>query len=809
MAECFSNRTRLRVFATFVLLAPLIVYAADLAVKSNSNNVMDWLPESFQETQDLKWFGEHFGTDAMLMLSWEGCTLDDPRARALAEALRRPFIDATDEEIQLFSRVSSGGEIEEQLRGPPLELSAGAARKRLEGWLLEPGGPTTCLVATLADQGWSSRHLLRQHVEDCAGQIPGLAGVKIHQAGSVLDSVEIDRASNDQLLPLALVSFGCCFLLMWWLLGSLKLAGMVFVCALFCQQLSLAMVYVSGTRMDSVLLMIPMLIFVLSISSGVHIANYYRESVHEAGAPGATLRAMEDALVPFWLAAATTAMGLLSLLVSQLAPVQKFGRFSSMAVLLASVVLFSLLPALFEQFSPRIRSSTGNRNRRGPDSGRSSIWPAFLGGVSHAKYLILLVSLGITAHAATGVETLRAGLQIRDMFAPDARIRQDYAWLEEKIGPLVPIELVVRIPKDPAGEVEQPLLERLQLVSQVQRACRSTVGIDAVVSAINFCPSLNGITGQGTANLVRRAVFNKRSEEAMEGLRTSGMLADTPSEQLWRVSGRAYASQENDYAAILEQLRRNVQPLITEVTQAGFPGLSILYCGGVPLVQKAQDQMIRDLGNSFLTAFLLIAVVMASLMVWMSRADWWGQSIRIGLLTVVRNFGAGLLAMVPNVIPCILVLGTMGLLGLRIEIGSMMTASVALGIAVDDTLHFLTWFRRGLQSAKVRKGPAARHHAVLLALQKCGGAMTQTSIICGVGLLAYAMSDFVPIARFSWVMSAMLASALLADLIVLPALLLSPLGALFEPVQEEPLRLALVSPKVDETCLENSPPSKS
>ncbi|MBC8351940.1 MAG: hypothetical protein H8E66_08115 [Planctomycetes bacterium] len=63
--------------------------------------------------------------------------------------------------------------------------------------------------------------------------------------------------------------------------------------------------------------------------------------------------------------------------------------------------------------------------------------------------------------------------------------------------------------------------------------------------------------------------------------------------------------------------------------------------------------------------------------------------------------------------------------------------------------------------------------------------MIQASLICGLGLLVFGLSDFVPIARFAWVMFAMLMSALVADLIVLPAILLSPLGRTFEPLRAQ------------------------
>ena len=102
-----------------------------------------------------------------------------------------------------------------------------------------------------------------------------------------------------------------------------------------------------------------------------------------------------------------------------------------------------------------------------------------------------------------------------------------------------------------------------------------------------------------------------------------------------------------------------------------------------------------------------------------------------------------------------------------------MTAGVALGIAVDDTVHFLTWFRRGLRQGLDRASSA------MLAYDRCATAMTQTTIIGGLGLAVFATSTFTPTQQFGYLMITMLATALLGDLLLLPALLASPLGRFF------------------------------
>jgi predicted RND superfamily exporter protein len=194
----------------------------------------------------------------------------------------------------------------------------------------------------------------------------------------------------------------------------------------------------------------------------------------------------------------------------------------------------------------------------------------------------------------------------------------------------------------------------------------------------------------------------------------------------------------------------------------GDEAISAIYTGVVPVVYKAQRTLLVSLVESTGWAFGMIAVVM---------------------IFVVRSVRAGLLSMLPNIFPVLVVFGVMGWSGTAVDIGSMMTASVAMGVAVDDTIHFLTWFRRGLDQGR------SRQSAILLAYRRVGLAMTQTTAIGGLGLSIFAFSTFTPTQRFGTLMLALLAAALVGDLIFLPALLASPLGRVFSkrrPKRDQP-----------------------
>lgn len=182
--------------------------------------------------------------------------------------------------------------------------------------------------------------------------------------------------------------------------------------------------------------------------------------------------------------------------------------------------------------------------------------------------------------------------------------------------------------------------------------------------------------------------------------------------------------------------------------------LSSVYTGVVPIVYKAQRALLQSLMESTLWSFLTITPLM---------------------IFVSRSFRAGLVAMIPNVLPVIFIFGLMGWMGVAIDIGSMMTASIALGVAVDDTIHFLSWFRGNV--LKMRD----RNAAIIASYRQCGTPTLQAACISGLGLSVFAFSTFTPTQRFGWLMLTILIAGVIAELVMLPAILAGPLGRVFEP----------------------------
>jgi hypothetical protein len=269
-------------------------------------------------------------------------------------------------------------------------------------------------------------------------------------------------------------------------------------------------------------------------------------------------------------------------------------------------------------------------------------------------------------------------------------------------------------------------------------------------------------------NVRLRFVSHDPTKESAEDLQEDLAEADYV---LWMADDESY-----DMAAIREQMGDRLIDVrdhkfdrsavldphaVVSVTQDGaeLPMVSAVYTGAVPVVYKASRTLLNNLVTSIFWAFVMIGFVMIFLL--RNPGSLW------------PNIPAGLASMVPNIFPVVVIFGAMGWMGIDVDIGTMMTASVAMGVAVDDTIHFLTWYRWGLAAGLSRVG------AIQQAYRRVGRAMAQTTAIGGLGMFVFALSTFTPTQMFGILMLALLLAALVGDLIFLPAILAGPLGRVF------------------------------
>jgi predicted RND superfamily exporter protein len=735
-----SRQVALYFLAALIGLMPGVGLAVRRAIQSNANDVRDWLPAHYEETSNYRWFRQHFGSEDFVVVSWPGCTLTDPRLLTYAAALReRSESEQRATGSALFDRVTTGRDLLIQLTSPPVVLAREPAIARLAGTAIGPDKEQTCAVLTLSEPARRDLHRSLAAIREVAVQI-GIPAADVHLGGPPVVNAAIDQSSTQSLVRLAGLAALVGLVVAWLCFRTVRLTVIVFIVAAYSATLSLAAVPVFGVPLNAILVTMVPLVYVAAMSGAIHLSNYYLDALREGHGEKAIGHALAHALLPLGLATGTTAVGLLSLLFSDLAPIRLFGVFSALGVAIAFSMQFILLPALLIAWPAKAHPHPGKPQH--DDAGAaplSPFWRRLALGVIHRHAWISPVLLVLLAAGAAGLARMETSIQIMRLFAPDTPIIASYGWLEQRLGALVPMEIVLRF-----DQPREKMAKRLKLVSDVQDAIAELPDVGGSLSAATFAPAVSGKTrGSLRAFVIDRALGQSRDE-----LIAGGYLAEGEGEEMWRISVRVGAVRDIDYHEFRQQLEAKVQPLLAaQAKDAG--NVTTVYTGAVPIIYKARHSLLDGLIFGFGTDVALIVVA---------------------VILLTRHASNGLLLFLASVFPMTIVFGTMGWLGILVDIGSVMTPCVALGVTVDDVIHFVLWFRRGIE--KGRSVP----DSVMLAYEGCGRAMVQSWGVIGLGLAAFALSTFIPTFRFGALMIALLSVGLVGNLLFLPSLLAGPLG---------------------------------
>ncbi|HEX7377227.1 MAG TPA: MMPL family transporter [Pirellulales bacterium] len=777
------------------------------ALKFNKNDVSQWLPAEYEETTDFQWFRRHFAGEQFILLSWDGCTLADDRLRlmvakvdpqhhptSLVEAEEGEPAEVASKNPEFFKEAITGNDLLHRLSSDPINLPDEEALERLRGTLIGRDGQTTCIVITLTEKGKDRMRDCIKLVRRFAQDECGIPLAKLHMGGPPVDNVAIDEAGEQSLYRLAGFAAIIGLVISWWCLRNFKLIGIVFFSGIYGAAASLALVWYSpllfgqpigSIRVNAILLTMPSLVYVATISGAIHLANYYRDMLEEGvDLATAPYRAIQHAWLPLILATATTTVGLWTLCYSELVPIQLFGLYSGVGVVVSALLLFYFVPAAFQvlplhEFTRRaVTHQVVDEERGSLGRAMDAFWQRLGEFIIRRNGIVAFGCLALLVATGWGMMYTTTTVHLMRMFPPGAKILADYTWLEKNLGDLVPLEVILKV--DP--EVCQlDFLQKMELVERIQQKLEEAPEVGGVLTAVTFSPHLprpeeyqkakrnifSRIAGARDPYRTARLVTAKKLLEHRDEYVKGDYLAyEDDGTELWRISARVGALNNVDYGDTLAGIRAHVDPILAELTHDGEPmrGIKPVYTGLVPLVYKAQRSLLQGLIWGFVSDFILITIVM---------------------MIAVRDFSAGLILALPSIFPAVVVFGVMGWIPVVVDIGTVMAPSVALGVTVDDVVHFMIQYRAGL------KAGLSRPAAVMLAYKGCARAMYQSWGVIGLGMSVFAFSPFTPTQRFGYMMVTLLTSALIGNLLLLPALLAGPLGSLFarrymQPKKAEP-----------------------
>lgn len=533
--------------------------------------------------------------------------------------------------------------------------------------------------------------------------------------------------------------------LAFWMLKSLRLAGMVLVVSYWTVLISTALVPVTGGSMNMVLVVMPTLLLVTTLSGAIHLANYWKHAAVR-NLKTAVLESHKTAFGPVAWASVTAAIGQLSLCTSSLTPVRDFGIYTAVGGIIAMFVVLYGLPAMLQLWPGKAPQAVELDH---------SGWRKLGFWIADHHIMVTTCSLVACVIAMYGLRFFETETKVIRYFSDSTQVVRDYNYLERELAGIVPVDVIVRFDQRDGLE-NLKFVERADIVRRIQQGIRKLDDVSGSMSLADYLPE---VTSPGDkASPAAKVRFSAKSrtiegrvKDGSEGRVKSYYTVtkvktefNDPGDELWRITAQVAIMSDIHYGTLTKEFDEVCQSVLKF-----YPGTNHHVTGMVPVFLATQDALLQSFIWSFMGTFVSIAIVLVILM---------------------RNLSAGLLAMVPNILPIGAVFGLISWLGLKVDIGTTVTASIALGITIDGTLHIVTWFRLGLQQGK------SRADAMVLALEHCGPAMWQTSFIVSLGLLMLFPSDLILISRFGWLMAVLLAAASLTELFLTPALLVGPMG---------------------------------
>lgn len=729
-----SSRKCGRILIAAACLLPFLIYLAS-GLETSTNDMLNWVPGNTEQSRVYERFTDLFGEDDELILSWPGCTVDDPRLWRLEDSLLE-----TPSSQRLFSDVHSGKSILDEMAGTKFSFSSSTLKRRLRNVVFDADENHTAIIAQLSKEGKRNGDQCIDEIMTRVDSIEGLSRDDLRIAGNAFTNYQLDRSTAKTLL-LSFPAILIAVIVTFFCLRSIRLTAASMISAGAAALLSIALIAICGAKFNCLLVMMPVLVIVLTFSATIHLSSYYKTCLRENHADPVN-GMLEIGSRPCVLAIMTTAIGIGMLAISHVQVIRSFGIFTAMGLVASLSCILMLFPSLLQVWQPgrkelnRIKSSSLQSYFNVRIPGATASWYA------NVAVMLCLSSIPIFAIGLTKIESR---LLVERMFSRKSEVSRNTKWLADKFSSVHNVDAVVSFPRNVA---ESDLVNEIRRLRSVQTALSRLNAVQSTGSIVNFCklPSAR----QSASSFVETQMVNKSLKNEIQQLKDRRLVADSIDRTYWRIR----LGVDADAASEVESVLHEIEGRLADATGALNCDAAGYVTGAWPLYTSGRLHMFSDLANSFVLAFLVITPI---------------------VMLVTGGFAAGLVVMIPNVFPALAFFGTLGWLRIEIDTGTILTACVGLGIAVDDTLHYLHEYVRVRKTEKFNRTQGA-----ISAAFNCVRPMSYTTIVCTIGLSIFVFSEFLPAQNFAVAICFLLGLALLCDILFLPALIIGPLGRVFE-----------------------------
>lgn len=493
-----------------------------------------------------------------------------------------------------------------------------------------------------------------------------------------------------------------------------------------------------GKEINIVTIIIPSLLLAIGCAYTMHLLNqYYEEAKKEKNknSKEIVLQTLCHIGKPLIFIAGTTMAGFSSLGVSNVVPIKEFGLFFAFGIFCMLLVVLFFLPACLAILTPF-------KSERNPKQ-FSLILTKLLFKIGEMNIqkpkIIISVSILFFGISVLGITKLKVECDNMAIFKKNAKVRIDNQTISEKLSGVNVMSVILE------GEEEDTFKDPIILkkMIELQKYMENFKEVDTTHSLANFIQQMNMAIYDNNPNF--KTVPDNKDLVAQYLLLYSN--AGDP-DDFDRYVDYDYKKVSIVYQVNIYNMKfyLKLAEKIKEFVYKNFPkNIKVEVTGALIITAKAFDEIVNTQIKSLSLAFIIITFL---------------------LFLLFKSFKLGLIAMIPNILPIMMSFGIMGWLGIRLDLPTSVFACVALGIAVDDTIHFSTRYSEELKRTNNPK------EAMINTLQITGFPIIITSIAITLGFLVFVLSNFVPIILFGLITAWVMVICLIGDLILLPVLLI-------------------------------------
>lgn len=463
-----------------------------------------------------------------------------------------------------------------------------------------------------------------------------------------------------------------------------------------------------GMTLNMVTIVLPTLLFVLTLSNGIHFVHRYLYDLSHTGSIEARNHTIASLIQPTFYAALTTAVGFASLMLSDMKPVADLGCFAAIGMGVSYVCNVFIVPFVLQRFLVRTRLAYAKRSRH-------IFSRIVLYASSHARSIVL-ASLSCLVLFLFVCRSLKPESNVLSFFPQHSKIVKDYRWIGEHLTGFYSVEMDIHKTGRPENEIASvfaALSEQFDRLPGVSRAVHRWTLATLADPIHSANVDDNGMT----------AFFRPYSFQSPQG------------DSHYRLSLLIHEISSDHYDNLIRSIQSITKSVVPSEWKWNITGI-------VPLLNRAQKSLVTTQSQSFGVAAIVVFAAIAILF---------------------RSGKVMLVSIIPNVLPVLLTLVCMVFTNVPIDSATVMIASVAIGIAVDDTIHLLFHF----QTKKHEGIPFDQ--AMSITAKEVGIAMMGTTLVIAAGFSVLAFAQFRPIAYFGVLTGFTMLTAFFADIFILPA----------------------------------------